>query len=132
MRRKWSLVYIASDTCAEACRDSLVKIRDARLSQSGEARRVQYFLFYTAQPDAKEILELEEQHPRMVMLVLDAQEQKVLLNLFMLEGETSPVPAQRVYLIDPIGNLMMYYPDGFPGNGLLKDLRHLLHWSQIG
>jgi hypothetical protein len=40
--------------------------------------------------------------------------------------------AGRVYFIDPLGNLMMYYrPDADPG-GMLKDLRKLLKYSKIG
>lgn len=131
MRRKWSYVYLAGVTCNTVCRDSLIKIRDARLAQSGEATRVEYYLFYTTAPSANEQQELISEHPRLTILLVGSQQQS-LLDMFKLNGETEPVAAQRVYLIDPIGNLMMYYPEGSPGNGLLKDLRHLLQWSQIG
>jgi cytochrome oxidase Cu insertion factor (SCO1/SenC/PrrC family) len=40
--------------------------------------------------------------------------------------------AERVYIIDPLGNLMMYYPPGAEPGGMLKDLQKLLKYSQIG
>jgi hypothetical protein len=40
--------------------------------------------------------------------------------------------AERVYLVDPLGNLMMYYlPDANP-RGMIKDLHRLLKYSRIG
>jgi hypothetical protein len=35
-------------------------------------------------------------------------------------------------MIDPLGNLMMYYEPTDEPNGILRDLRKLLKWSQIG
>jgi len=132
LQHKWTLVYFADTTCHERCRDSLTKVRDARYAMSGDATRIQYLLVYSMQPTAAEIQTLQEQHPRLIMLTADAEANKKLLDTFRLDGEGPLTQLNRVYLIDPIGNLMMYYPDRFPGNGLLKDLRHLLKWSQIG
>jgi len=37
-----------------------------------------------------------------------------------------------VYIVDPIGNIMMRYAPGFAGPGLVKDLERLLRVSQVG
>jgi hypothetical protein len=37
-----------------------------------------------------------------------------------------------VFLIDPLGNLMLWYENGFDPYDLDKDLKHLLRASQIG
>lgn len=132
LRRKWSVIYFVANNCNKICQESLVKVRDARLSQSGEALRVQYFLIYTQAPLQSELPVLAKNHQRMVVLIAEPEKSSELLDAFMMEGDVSLEQAHRVYLVDPIGNLMMYYPEGFHGNGLLKDLRHLLHWSQIG
>jgi hypothetical protein len=34
------------------------------------------------------------------------------------------------FLIDPMGNIMMFYAAGFDPNDLKKDLKRLLQWSQ--
>ena len=132
IRRKWSLIYFVAHSCDQACQESLVKIRDARLSQSGEALRVQYFLIYTQQPDATQLASLAKDHPRLTVLQANYDSAGTMLKTFIIAPDESLEQAQRVYLVDPIGNLMMHYPPAFQGNGLLKDIRHLLHWSQIG
>ena len=38
----------------------------------------------------------------------------------------------RLYLVDPLGNLVLHYGDGFENTGLLKDLKKLLGLSSIG
>ncbi len=38
----------------------------------------------------------------------------------------------RIYVIDPLGNLMMFYPDDAVPTGMKKDLERLLKVSQIG
>jgi hypothetical protein len=37
-----------------------------------------------------------------------------------------------VYLLDPLGNLLMRYPVTVNPRGILKDLRRLLRLSEIG
>lgn len=132
MRRKWSLLYFVAQSCDQPCQESLVKVRDVRLAQSGDALRVQYFLIYAQKPDASEVASLAKEHPRLILLRAEGESASAMLNTFKLNTDASLAQTHRVYLVDPIGNLMMYYPEDFPGNGLLKDIRHLLHWSQIG
>lgn len=38
----------------------------------------------------------------------------------------------RIYLIDPIGNVFMYYPANTDPMNILKDMKHVLEVSQIG
>ena len=39
---------------------------------------------------------------------------------------------EGLYLIDPLGNLMMQYNNKREGTGLIKDLKRLLRYSRIG
>ena len=39
--------------------------------------------------------------------------------------------AGSVYLIDPLGNIMLFYAAGFDPNDLKKDLKRLLTWSKL-
>jgi hypothetical protein len=36
-----------------------------------------------------------------------------------------------LYLLDPLGNIMMFYAAGFDPNDLKKDLKRLLTWSKL-
>jgi hypothetical protein len=43
-----------------------------------------------------------------------------------------PSAADRIYLIDPLGNLMMSYAPDAPPKGMLQDLKRLLGLSSVG
>ncbi len=40
--------------------------------------------------------------------------------------------ARALYIVDPLGNLMMRYDARLPPKGLLEDLKRLLQLSHIG
>ena len=132
MRRKWSLFYLVGNTCEEVCIESLVKMREARFAQSGEALRVSYYLIFTKLPDSTDFSSLLKEHPRLTILTVAEPQAASFVKQFKIDEQAEVLAAKRVYLIDPIGNLMMYYPQGFHRDGLLKDLKNILHWSQIG
>jgi hypothetical protein len=44
----------------------------------------------------------------------------------------TPAAADRVYLIDPLGNLMMCYSVDARPKGMLEDLKKLLRLSHVG
>jgi hypothetical protein len=50
----------------------------------------------------------------------------------LLTAGAWPLPAGQVYLIDPLGNLVLRYPPGFAPEGLGDDLARLLRLSRIG
>ena len=54
--------------------------------------------------------------------------------LIQLTSQTTEffVMGEGIYLVDPLGNIMMYYAKDFVGKQLLKDLKKLLKNSNIG
>jgi len=45
---------------------------------------------------------------------------------------TNRLVSGRIYLMDPMGNVFMYYPDTADPMNILKDLKKVLEVSQIG
>lgn len=132
MRHKWSYLYIIDNQCDDDCQLNLLKTKNARLGQGGEARRVNYYLILTKQPNAELLAGFEKEHPKMTILrAVDAQ-QRAFLNFFKVTDNQPVTAAQRVYVLDPIGNYIMYYEHGFEAIGIMEDLKHFLHSSQIG
>ncbi|MNJ75056.1 hypothetical protein D3C77_720880 [compost metagenome] len=41
-------------------------------------------------------------------------------------------PGARLWIVDPLGNLVLSYPQGVAGKAVLDDLRHLLKLSRLG
>ena len=132
LQGKWTLLYIGDADCDAVCKDNLYKMRQVRTAQNEHMRRVQrlYLVLDEAVPaDLQAMLE-DEYKDTAVTLVSDQQAEQIA-PYFLIDG-TSMQAAERVYFIDPLGNLMMYYPpDANPG-GMLKDLKKLLKFSKIG
>ncbi len=65
---------------------------------------------------------------------LNAQLQQGYPALIQLTSSATEVfnKGQGIYLVDPLGNIMMYYSKNFVGKELLKDLKKLLKNSNIG
>ena len=123
-RRAWVLLHREPGTCDDACRDALYTYRQARLMLGKEMDRVErVFLHGDSPPDT---VFLAAEHPGLITIedsTLDA-----LLN----NKRPTELPAGGYYLIDPLGNLVMYFrPDLDPAK-MVDDIKHLLRNSRIG
>jgi len=129
---KWSLVYLHAGECNKNCVDNLYKMRQLRLATGEYAPRIQRVMVVSG-TEAALLSEDQLQHFA-GQLVLHADEHRQIssLKIFSLSDDEEPVSERRLYVIDPLGNLMMSYaPDTQPG-GIIKDLKRLLRYSRIG
>ena len=129
LKRKWTFLYVAAGPCAEACRTRLYDTRQVRLALDRDMDRVQRV--FIADPDCCDARWLHEQHPDLITLRAGAA---VTPLLALLPGRDGPTfaAAPRVYLIDPLGNLMMSYAADAKAKGMLEDMKRLLRLSSIG
>lgn len=132
IRRKWSYLYIVESECDAACKLNLVKMNNARLAQGTESTRVKYYLVFSKKPEKQEVDELVKDHPKMTILYMSGAVQQKFFKVFKTPEDDKVHAAQRVYLIDPIGNYMMYYEPDAEAIGFMEDLKFLLKVSQIG
>lgn len=124
-RERWTLVYIGDGACAAACRETLWTMRQTRLALNNDMTRVARVFLVSAGCCAREFLASEHQG----LTVLDAQ-----------GAQAAPLLAQfpaadrehTLYIVDPLGNLMMSYDARQNPRGLLEDLKKLLRLSHIG
>jgi hypothetical protein len=122
LKRKWTFLYVAAGPCAEACRTRLYDTRQVRLALDRDMDRVQRV--FVADPDCCDARWLHEQHPDLITIRAAAAVTPLLALL--------PERAPRVYLIDPLGNLMMSYAADAKAKGMLEDMKRLLRLSSIG
>lgn len=127
---KWNLVYVAS-TCDNKCEDNLYLMRQTHLSMDKHSLRVQKVLLLTDQPVAQlkdMMVEFRGQQ------VINTNEMDVndLLSKFRLNEADEPTQAGRLYIVDPLGNLMMSYESDTNPRDIYKDLKKLLRGSRIG
>lgn len=125
---KWTMVYIDSGECNEDCQANLYTIRQSRLALGGEKERVQRLMVLTDGKVSVNLRELLKEH--FGMDVVTAQSLESFANVFNKDGATAAT--RRIYLVDPLGNLMMQYPVNMEPKGIIKDMERLLKYSRIG
>lgn len=128
LRGRWTMVYIGGAECGDRCRESLHNMRQVRLALGKEMDRVQrLYLLVDAENPADPGFFAREHEGMMVARIASTHP---LLRQFAVAG-VAPAPG-RTWIVDPLGNLMMSYPTGAPGQAMLNDLKRLLRLSWIG
>jgi hypothetical protein len=121
---KWSLIYIGDGACDAACRQALVFGRQSRLALNNEMTRVQRLFLVTG--NCCDDAYLVAEHPGLVTLDASSPEAQAMLAQF------PPDRANTLFIVDPLGNLMMRHDSSQTTKGLLGDLKKLLKLSHIG
>jgi hypothetical protein len=121
-RKTWALVVLAEDSCARACNDALTNIRQVRLSLGPKMTRMQ--TIFLPGNDAAIETSLQTGHPKLV--IVSPQTAKEFRNVI------GPYEDGEIFLVDPLGNLMMRYPPGTGMGDIREDIAHLFKLSGIG
>ncbi|MGD2112571.1 MAG: hypothetical protein PVI50_04230 [Gammaproteobacteria bacterium] len=132
LQGKWTLLYIGDADCDAVCLDALYRMRQIRIAQNENMKRVQTLFLLRGESVSPQLAgRLTEEYPDLTVVPITVTQAGEIAPYFEIDGAGMEA-AGRVYFIDPLGNLMMYYrPDADPG-GMLKDLRKLLKYSRIG
>ena len=125
LRSRWSIVYVGAGNCDAPCRQALYVMRQTRLSLNNDMSRLERVFLTTGNCCAREFLAHE--HPGLVVLDATNEQGMRLLHEFPAEGRP-----YSVFIVDPLGNLMMSYDARQNPKGLLEDLQKLLRLSHIG
>jgi len=124
LRNRWSLVYVGGGDCEAACRQALYVMRQTRVGLNNDMTRVErVFLVSRACCDRSF---LAREHPGLEVLDASVPAAQPLLAQFPAER------AHTLFVVDPLGNLMMSYDARANPRGLLEDLKKLLALSHIG
>jgi hypothetical protein len=128
---KWSLIYVGrleDGQCDARCREALYQIRQVRLSLNEKSDRVQRVLLYSGACCEEPFFSTE--HAGVLAAGVDSPQGRRLLAEFADAG--TPLEAGRIYISDPLGNLMMKYESTADPKALRGDLGRLLKLSHIG
>jgi len=119
LRGKWVLLVSAPGACDVQCAQELYATRQERTIQGQEMERVQRVWLATGDvaPDPA----LLARHPDLIVARVSRE---ALAGL--------PAGVERIYLIDPLGNLVLAFPDDPDIGKVARDLERVLRASRIG
>ena len=117
LRGKWVFVAFDAAACDAYCERKLYFMRQVRTAQGKDQGRIERLWVITdGGPPRPEVLAAFEG-----------------TRISRLEpGEFPGDPVDHIYLVDPLGNLMMRFPRDPDPSKMLKDLQRLLKYSQVG
>ncbi|SMM98248.1 putative transmembrane protein [uncultured Candidatus Thioglobus sp.] len=110
----WTLAYV-TNRCDNACQSTLKDIKTIRILMNEDMRRIQRMLLING--------------------ATDVQEYGVLIAnpSIKLQRQLSKFPNNSLFLIDPLGNIMLHYDARtLVIKRVLKDLKRLFKYSRIG
>jgi hypothetical protein len=123
---QWTLLYIGDGRCDADCRQALIFARQTRLSLNQEMTRVNRAI--VALDNCCDLAYLDKEHEGIKVFALDTDSQREELLALLPPGSL----AHWLFIIDPLGNIVMRYDAREEPRGLLTDLKKLLKLSHIG
>lgn len=121
LKGRWILVQIDGGACDAACERKHYLMRQARRAQGREMQRIERLWLLT-----------DEAKPRAELLAAIEGTVVAPLGASAAEFPAERSPRDHVYLIDPLGNLMLRFPRDPDPMRVIKDLQRLLRASQFG
>ena len=126
---RWTMVYIGARQCDERCQDRLYYTRQIRTAMGREIHRVQRLYLLPEWPREETLEARLEGHADLKVAVPQDSD---WLAQFRHQGSEHPVGADRIYIVDPLGNIVMSFSPEVDPRDLRDDLNHLLRVSRIG
>ena len=128
MERKWMLVHFINGACLERCADLIYVARQVNVLLARQQTRVKRYIAAPIEVKPK----LENFFTTYQDLnFIEVKDQSTTIQEFKKNG-IDPFAQPNIFVIDPIGNIILHYSGEVDGKKLLADLKKLLGASKIG
>jgi len=124
---KWQMIYFAGSACDEACNKTLYDMRQINKAVGKNAFRLRVLLVHMAPADASFLKLINSEYPAARHAYSDRPTIASALN-----AVRPRLDANEIYLMDPLGNIMMRFTRNQPPQDIIHDLNKLFKVSQIG
>lgn len=121
---RWGLVMVG-DRCEQPCKDQLILMQQVHKSLGKEFGRMQSIWFKYQDHELFPAEQITEKNPALTSRV--TEEMSDWLAVHQL-----PSDDYSIWLIDPLGNLVLRFSPGTDGRDILTDIRFLLKASKVG
>jgi hypothetical protein len=126
---KWILLKVGGGRCGQACQEQLFEMRQLRLMQGKEMDRIERVWLITDQEPLDTVVMREFDGTHMLRAPGETVRK-------WLPSDAGTTEEDHIYVIDPLGNLMMSFPKDpdrpAARKKMYKDIAKLLKASAIG
>lgn len=130
-RGHWLLLLVVPKNCDRRCEKQIYQLQQIRTATGKESNRViRGVLTFTRPPGNPLPHLLQTRFPGTYYFLTSASQFQQLVHGSVVE-KVAFEPG-NIYLVDPLGNLLMVYPPQTDPMGIFKDLTLLLKVSNIG
>ena len=120
LRGKWILVSIDAPACDAQCERKLYFMRQVRKATGKNQDRVERLWLLTG-----------DRAPRAALLAAIEGTRLARTDAALLRSFPG-TPSEHIYVVDPLGNLMLRFPRDPDPSAMLKDMERLLKYSGAG
>lgn len=124
----WRILVTSPQACEQTCLKLLHEARQINVALGREAGRVEHMLALATPPSAQLQEQLESEYPRLGRSMLDADAYQTSLSKHPQEWQQGA----QLWVVDPLGRIVLHQDADEPGKQLLDDLKHLLKVSKVG
>jgi hypothetical protein len=131
--RPWQLLYLGSADCDADCQQRLYFLRQMHIRLGAESGRVQRVYVQTeATPlTPATTAYLQQEQADMRILHADAARLRAALQRTLTAGDNA-LTGHYIYVMDPVGNIMLYFTPANDAEQMLDDIDQLLDHSSLG
>jgi len=124
----WRLLVTSPGACAEACQQLVHEARQINVAVGREADRVEHLLATGVSLSSVQQQQLEKRFPRLQQAQLSPSAYSNTLQPLAAAWRQGP----QLWLVDPLGRVVLHQNATEPGKHLLDDLKRLLKLSKVG
>lgn len=126
---QWQLVYDMPAPCDKTCIDTATAIRQIHRASGRNQGRIGLIVLGNTQASEQESV-IRDLYDQFEWSSDGSNRYRASLSEARNNSESTGQDSGGVYLMDPQGNIMMFYPAGSNPNDINKDLKRLLKWSK--
>ncbi len=123
----WLVLHAVASPCEDPCMEAIVGLRQVHRAAGRNQSRIRVALLH----DGSEAVRLQQLYAAFYLLEGPGGE---LWRTLDAAARAARPPARArggTFLVDPLGNIMMFYAPGSDPNDLSRDLKRLLTWSKL-
>lgn len=128
--RHWLILHAVPRPCDDSCLQQVADLRQIHRASGRQQSRIRIALLHDFR-EAGDAAELQEIYGEFQLIEDPEGAVWRMLDRVAAGGEPAATTRGSTYLVDPLGNIMLFYAAGYDPNDLKSDLKRLLTWSKL-